>query len=270
MGGALWVLIAVRFILGLGEAVAYPSTNQFIAAWFPTHERGKANGWVFGGVGFGSGTAPPLVAFIVCNYGWHEVFYFSAAIGLVVAVIWYYVARDRPSEHPSVTEAEKGAYRRRTAGQDRRPDRQGAVAAYLHQHRRDGHGAGLCCLLLCRLHFPHLVLHLSEGRARSGPQKQRAVRYLALHRHDRVLPLGRRDQRLAGQALRSVCGTQPVRRLHPVSGGDLFDHRQPGAGFHCRSAGAGGRCGRALSRPGDLLGGSRRFRRTVHRRGLGL
>src|SRR5437868_4468786 len=99
MGGALWVLIAVRFILGLGESVAYPSANQFIAAWFPSHERGKANGWVFGGVGFGSGTAPPLVAFIIYNWGWHSVFYVSAAIGLVIAVIWYRAARDTPDQH---------------------------------------------------------------------------------------------------------------------------------------------------------------------------
>lgn len=106
MGGSLWLLIAVRFVLGLGEAVAYPSTNQFIAAWFPTHERGKANGWVFGGVGFGSGTAPPLVAAIIAFYGWREVFYISAVIGLVVAAIWYYVARDTPSEHPKVTPEE--------------------------------------------------------------------------------------------------------------------------------------------------------------------
>ena len=67
MAGSLWVLIAVRFVLGMGESVAYPSSNQFIAAWFPTQERGKANGWVFGGVGLGSGTAPPLVAFIIYN-----------------------------------------------------------------------------------------------------------------------------------------------------------------------------------------------------------
>ena len=107
MGGALWVLIAVRFTLGLGEAVAYPSSNQFIAAWFPTQERGKANGWVFGGVGLGSGTAPPLVAAIIAFYGWHEVFYISAVIGLIVAAIWYYVARDTPAEHPKVTDAEK-------------------------------------------------------------------------------------------------------------------------------------------------------------------
>jgi len=107
MGGALWVLIAVRFILGMGESVAYPSSNLFIAAWFPTHERGKANGWVFGGVGFGSGTAPPLVAAIIAFYGWREVFYISAVIGIVVAAIWYWLARDTPAEHPSVTPAEK-------------------------------------------------------------------------------------------------------------------------------------------------------------------
>src|SRR3982750_235652 len=100
MGGSLWVLIAVRFILGMGESVAYPSSNQFIAAWFPTQERGKANGWVFGGVGLGSGTAPPLVAFIVYNWGWHSVFYFSAIIGLAMAAIWYKMARDTPAQHP--------------------------------------------------------------------------------------------------------------------------------------------------------------------------
>ncbi|HVV27917.1 MAG TPA: MFS transporter [Rhizomicrobium sp.] len=106
MAGALWVLIAVRFILGLGEAVAYPSSNQFIAAWFPTQERGKANGWVFGGVGMGSGLAPPLVAAIIYAFGWHEVFYVSAVLGLIMAAVWYKSARDTPAEHPRVSAEE--------------------------------------------------------------------------------------------------------------------------------------------------------------------
>jgi ACS family glucarate transporter-like MFS transporter len=106
MAGALWVLIAVRFTLGLGESVAYPSSNQFIAAWFPTEERGKANGWVFGGVGLGSGLAPPLVAFIIYNYGWHAVFWFSAVLGLAIAAVWYAVSRNTPQEHPSVSPQE--------------------------------------------------------------------------------------------------------------------------------------------------------------------
>jgi ACS family glucarate transporter-like MFS transporter len=106
MANSLWVLLAVRFVLGMGEAVAYPSSNQFIAAWFPSAERGLANGWVFGGVGMGSGLAPPLVALIIFNWGWHAVFYASAGIGLVMALIWYLAARDAPSQHPAVKPAE--------------------------------------------------------------------------------------------------------------------------------------------------------------------
>ncbi len=106
MANALWVLIGVRFILGLGEALAYPSANQFIAAWFPSTERGKANAWVQSGAQFGSGIAPPLVAFIIYKFGWHAAFFASAAIGLVIAFFWYRAARDLPAQHPSVTPQE--------------------------------------------------------------------------------------------------------------------------------------------------------------------
>ena len=106
MANALWALIVVRFILGLGEAVAYPSANQFIAAWFPSHERGKANGWVQSGAQLGSGIAPPLVAFIIYHFGWHQVFYVSALLGLLVAAFWYSAARDVPARHAKVTPEE--------------------------------------------------------------------------------------------------------------------------------------------------------------------
>ena len=44
IAGALLIFIAVRFLLGAGEAVIYPSANQFIARWIPTTECGIANG----------------------------------------------------------------------------------------------------------------------------------------------------------------------------------------------------------------------------------
>jgi ACS family glucarate transporter-like MFS transporter len=106
MANALWALIAVRFLLGIGEAVAYPSANQFIAAWFPSPERGKANAWVQAGSQLGSGTAPPLIAFIIYKYGWHAAFYVCAVIGLVIAAIWYSAARDVPAQHRAVTREE--------------------------------------------------------------------------------------------------------------------------------------------------------------------
>ncbi|MBA2588048.1 MAG: MFS transporter [Alphaproteobacteria bacterium] len=106
MANALWVLIAVRFILGLGEAMAYPSANQFVAAWFPSAERGKANAWIQGGSQFGSGVSPLLLTFIIVNFGWHAVFYASAVIGLAVACFWWWAARDLPAQHSSVSAAE--------------------------------------------------------------------------------------------------------------------------------------------------------------------
>ena len=61
IAGALVIFMAVRFLLGAGEAVIYPSANQFIARWIPTTERGIANGWIFAGVGAGAGLTPLIV-----------------------------------------------------------------------------------------------------------------------------------------------------------------------------------------------------------------
>jgi ACS family glucarate transporter-like MFS transporter len=107
MANALWALVAVRFVLGMGEALSWPAANLFVAAWFPSNERGKANALVQGGAQLGSGIAPPLVAFIIYTSGWHAVFYVSAILGLMIAVVWYRFARDTPRQHAGVTPEER-------------------------------------------------------------------------------------------------------------------------------------------------------------------
>ncbi len=52
-----WViagLIAVRFSMGIGEAIVYPASNAFVARWIPSSEKGIANRIIFAGVGFGA------------------------------------------------------------------------------------------------------------------------------------------------------------------------------------------------------------------------
>ena len=63
----------------------YPSSNQFIERWFPIHERGKASGIVFGGVGLGSALAPPVLTSIILAYDWHVAFWFCAVVGIIAA-----------------------------------------------------------------------------------------------------------------------------------------------------------------------------------------
>jgi MFS transporter, ACS family, glucarate transporter len=104
--GALVMLVLVRFSLGAGEATMYPATSQFVERWFPAVERGRANGIIFAGVGVGSGITPPIVTFIMLHFGWRSSFWFSALIGLVGGLIWYFAARNTPEQHRLVSEQE--------------------------------------------------------------------------------------------------------------------------------------------------------------------
>jgi ACS family glucarate transporter-like MFS transporter len=107
-GGAavIVLLIAIRFSLGIGEAVVYPASNCVVAAWIPSAERGIANGIIFSGVGLGSGITPPLITYVMSHYGWRSAFWVSAALGLAAGAVWYVVARDTPREHPWIGKEE--------------------------------------------------------------------------------------------------------------------------------------------------------------------
>lgn len=103
---SLTLMIATRFLLGLGEAVVYPSSNRLVSAWIPSLERGLANGVIFAGVGAGAGITPPLITYVLANWGWHMSFYVCAVIGLIAGLGWYLLARDTPRQHPWTSKEE--------------------------------------------------------------------------------------------------------------------------------------------------------------------
>ena len=104
--GAVLFFILVRFLLGAGEAIIYPSSNQFVSQWIPSQERGIANGMIFAGVGAGAGIAPIFVSYLMVHYGWRSSFWVSALLGLIAGIVWYLIARDKPERHPSVNSSE--------------------------------------------------------------------------------------------------------------------------------------------------------------------
>src|SRR4051794_30049621 len=106
IAGALILFISIRFLLGAGEAVVYPASNQFVARWIPESERGLANGWIFAGVGAGAGLSPPLITFIMSHFGWRSSFFACAIIGLLAGLVWYVLSRDTPAEHRAVSPSE--------------------------------------------------------------------------------------------------------------------------------------------------------------------
>jgi ACS family glucarate transporter-like MFS transporter len=80
--GTLWIM---RFLVGVGEAGAYPCGNGIIGDWFSIQQRARAVGVMFAGIGIGSAISPPFVAWIVLHWGWRYAFKISAGIGIVLA-----------------------------------------------------------------------------------------------------------------------------------------------------------------------------------------
>ena len=106
IGHAVFLFMSIRFLLGAGEAVIYPASNQFVAQWIPLQERGTANGVIFAGVGAGAGLTPPLITYVMLHYGWRSSFLLCSIIGVVAGAIWFVAARDTPGEHPNVNALE--------------------------------------------------------------------------------------------------------------------------------------------------------------------
>jgi ACS family glucarate transporter-like MFS transporter len=104
---AFLIIWSVRFLLGLGESVIFPSSNRWVANWIPSAERGLANGLIFAGVGGGSALAPPLVRYALVHLGWRAAFWGCGALGLLAAGGWYWMARDHPDQHSWLNDAER-------------------------------------------------------------------------------------------------------------------------------------------------------------------
>jgi ACS family glucarate transporter-like MFS transporter len=107
IAGATLMLLGVRFLLGIGEAVIFPASNRLVASWIPSHERGLANGLIFAGVGVGGGVAPPLITFIMLRHDWRWAFWLCSLLGLAAGILWILVVRNNPAEHAAVSGEER-------------------------------------------------------------------------------------------------------------------------------------------------------------------
>ena len=101
------IIWSVRFFMGMGESVIFPSSNRWVANWIPTTERGLANGLIFAGVGAGSAFAPPLLRYAMVHLGWRASFWACGVLGVLAAAVWYWMARNHPDQHSWLNEAER-------------------------------------------------------------------------------------------------------------------------------------------------------------------
>ena len=106
MVNSVFALKAFRFGVGIAEAPVAIASSSTINNWFPPKEKGTATGIFLAGSKFGPLIVPVLCAWIISVWGWREIFIFSMIPGLILAVIWFFLVANRPSESKFVNAAE--------------------------------------------------------------------------------------------------------------------------------------------------------------------
>ncbi|XP_046659305.1 putative inorganic phosphate cotransporter isoform X1 [Homalodisca vitripennis] len=119
--GPYW-LVAVRFCIGLGQGVMYPSLNVMLAQWAPPQERGRLGAAIFAGAQIGN-VVSMAVGGLLMRYtegGWVNVFYVFGAIGLVWLALWEILCYSEPESHPFISDEEKQFLMTQSVGQLKR------------------------------------------------------------------------------------------------------------------------------------------------------
>ncbi|BCJ85696.1 MFS transporter [Effusibacillus dendaii] len=99
-------MLLIRFLLGVGEAVNFPSHTSIVSRWSPLHVRGRWQGLNMSGMAIGVMIAAPITTWLTQNFSWHASFYFFGIIGIIWAVLWLKIATDDPKDNRFITKDE--------------------------------------------------------------------------------------------------------------------------------------------------------------------
>lgn len=100
------ILLAVRFLFGVGEGSFPGASWKAIATYFPSGQRGRATAIQSSVNTLGPALAVVVAASIIGAFGWRTVFVALGVPGLLVAAGMYWYYRDRPKDHPAISREE--------------------------------------------------------------------------------------------------------------------------------------------------------------------
>gem|GEM_PF-100186 len=96
----LGILIAARFLQGIGGALMMSVTPALLASAFPAHERGRAFGLNTITISLGTTVGPTVGGFIIQSFSWHWIFYVNVPIGIIGLILAWYILTEHPPRNP--------------------------------------------------------------------------------------------------------------------------------------------------------------------------
>lgn len=91
---SLWMIVACRVLLGIGEGPASPVATHALYKWFPDDRRSLPVAMLHSGSAMGLLVAGAMIPWISLNYGWRTNFAVLAAIGLIWCALWLVLGRE--------------------------------------------------------------------------------------------------------------------------------------------------------------------------------
>jgi len=110
--GVVGSLMIVRFLVGVGEAASAPNANKIVSNWMGASERATGTSFTLLGIGLSGAMTPPLIAWMMQRWGWRSSFGICGAVGILVAVAFYWFVTDRPEQNPRMNPAELAIIRK--------------------------------------------------------------------------------------------------------------------------------------------------------------
>lgn len=102
---SVWLFLACRIILAMGEAGNFPAAIKVTAEYFPKKDRALATSIFNAGASVGALAAPLTIPTLAKHMGWEMAFIIIGAIGFVWAGLWMFMY-STPSKNSHVNAAE--------------------------------------------------------------------------------------------------------------------------------------------------------------------
>jgi MFS family permease len=106
--------VAMRVLLGVGEAPMFPAAVTLIRGWWPARRRGLPTGMMNIPSGLGAAIAPPLLTALMLWTSWRGMFITMGVAGVLVSIAWFAITREARQvplaapERQYLTEGEEG------------------------------------------------------------------------------------------------------------------------------------------------------------------
>ena len=100
------VLIAMQFLLGIGQAPTFPVSTGVFESWFQPRRWALVQGLQTMGLGLGGALAPPLIAVLMTTIGWQNALLWTGLPAIPLYLLWVWYGRNSPQEHRAVSQHE--------------------------------------------------------------------------------------------------------------------------------------------------------------------